>query len=267
MQTCERVEPSGHALPSPAIRPAKQVPQGIAGKLVLFPDVKLLDQREGRLMLSCQHGTALTFDAAALNAFAQFDQVVWRRHGDDQMTLTGQHARALGRVATAMDRSNDVDSAVQEGQPAIRVGDDPRHLRMPPHRVVRGRCGQVQPDGRHLSALPANRREQFTRSRTEINRDAPSRQQGSDAAGHHLDGGTANTLRQQARTRLDGCGAVASLKRTPVVRLEQVDVAAPGDVIRMPARTNQRSALTFEEQPAIADGTGKRKYQGDDIAL
>jgi hypothetical protein len=55
----------------------------------------------------------------------------------------------------------------------------------------------------------------------------------------------------------DGSRCVAGLLRSPVLRLEQVDVSATRDVERMPARTDQAPVLARQRHSAVADRAEK----------
>src|ERR1700691_5273062 len=59
----------------------------------------------------------------------------------------------------------------------------------------------------------------------------------------------------QSPARRNGRNGVARLIRSPILRLEQIDVSAAGDVEAMPSRTKHLSLVAGQGQAAIADGT------------
>lgn len=56
----------------------------------------------------------------------------------------------------------------------------------------------------------------------------------------------------QSPARRDGCIRVAWLFRSPVLRLQQIDVAATGDVDGVSARAENPPFLADQRQPAAA---------------
>ena len=71
----------------------------------------------------------------------------------------------------------------------------------------------------------------------------------------------------QSPARRNGRNGVARLIRSPILRLEQIDVSAAGDVEAMPSRTKHLSLVAGQGQAAIADGTHQHASSvADEIA-
>jgi hypothetical protein len=67
--------------------------------------------------------------------------------------------------------------------------------------------------------------------------------------------GFGDTSIVQPSPRGNGRSRVAGLLRSPILRLEQIDVSASGDIEGMPAFTKQPPQATYQGQAAIANGT------------
>jgi hypothetical protein len=62
---------------------------------------------------------------------------------------------------------------------------------------------------------------------------------------------------EKAPPRGDGFDRIARISRTPLLRLQEIDVAAAGDVERMPARAHGAPRLARERLMTIANGAEK----------
>src|SRR5258708_3167590 len=79
-------------------------------------------------------------------------------------------------------------------------------------------------------------------------------------AGNAVQQWPSHTAIVQSPPRRHRFRSIARLLRSPILRLEQVDVSATRNVERMPARTENSTFLALQRQMAIPDGPESR-YQ------
>src|SRR5689334_24168963 len=72
---------------------------------------------------------------------------------------------------------------------------------------------------------------------------------------------------QEPPPGLDGFAGIAGVLRTPVLRLEQVAVAAAGEVEGVPPWTDQGPALALQGSGAVADGADQGWHRGKRIGF
>src|SRR5439155_3631110 len=70
----------------------------------------------------------------------QLDEVVACGYGDDERSSPLQHPRHLVATAPSIDRQREIEGRIDEGQPAVGVGDDPSQGRM----ALRGALDRVR---------------------------------------------------------------------------------------------------------------------------
>ena len=139
-------------------------------------------------------------------------------------------------------------------QPAVRIRDHPGEVRKAPRRVVDRRHGQVDTDGVDRSR-PRHGVKRIARPAAQIHHDGPIREsEGDDESGHFLDERASHAGCEQAGPRGDHLRGVARGERPPILRLQQVHVAAARDVVRVSARTAVGRLTPVERQPAVAHG-------------
>jgi hypothetical protein len=186
----------------------------------------------------------------------ELDQIVRARDDEEQPAVVVEDAMELGRVPARGDGRHRREGRGGIGQGAVGVRHDEVEARVPRGpRLDRGNrdvdAVALAPEARReraqVVALAAADLEQ------RIRRD--DRQQVADRAGELR----LEAAGQEAPPRRDGGGGISRSGRAAVLGLQQVDVAAPGDVEGMRARARQASPLPRERKTAAAD----RAEQGD----
>lgn len=156
-----------------------------------------------------------------------------------------------------MHRENDVDAAIQEREAAIRVGHHPGLSGEAARRPVDCRDRQVDADSRR-SALGRGSCQQVSVAASEVDGHRVRVQAGRRARGDRVENGTSDAGVVEPAPRLERVEGVAGAQRAAIVRLQQVDIAAPRDVERVAARARPASFPPLEPQPAAPHGTGQR---------
>ncbi len=199
----------------------------------------------------------VTGHALAQDQLAHLDQVVGRGHDHEQGAPVHEHPPELGRIAAGGDRGHELERGVGVGEEAVRVGHDPVERRMQPRRDVdRGHrdveavsfAREPRGDGREVMSLPAADVEQRV-----------ARAQGEHPRDGLGDRGLDPSL-DQSPTRLQRGHGVPRPRGSTVLGLQEIDVAAPGHVERVPARAAMSPRVPSEGPPAAPDRAQERDH-------
>jgi tRNA pseudouridine32 synthase / 23S rRNA pseudouridine746 synthase len=197
----------------------------------------------------------------SLHRGAQLDQIVGAGNGDDERALLLEDSPHLRPVAPAEERQRDVDHAVAERQPSIRVGHDPGRRRKRARRAA-DRCRR-QVDPAQLE------RQSFDDARDERAVAAAEIDDGRRARAHELAKRPPQLADQRlgepgidrASSRGERFARVARRPRPSILRLKQVPVALTRAVERVSAWTDERAALVLDE-PLRAAAYGAAQHPG-----
>ncbi len=159
---------------------------------------------------------------------AQFDEIVGAGNRDEQPAVIVQHPRELLRVQARGNGENGPEAAIGERQEAIGIGHDPAAGGIAPRCRIdrRGRdvdaVSLLRCDRAEVIALAASGIENGSVGRIEKREDRIEQRLREAAV-------------EEAAPRGDCLRRVARHFRAPVLRLQQIEVAAARGVERMPA--------------------------------
>ena len=216
-------------------------------------DAAPVDQRKvGREGLD---GTIDPIAAGCLCGTAKLDEIVGRGKGNQEASVVAQDTPEFARIHAAGDRQNDGEGAVGVRQESIGIGHDPLaaavRWRITPRREIHGPSGDIDAV-RLKTSLAGERAEVETVPASGIENHV------GRTRGDHLGDSHQQRLGHaaivQSPTGRDGRQRVAGLLRPALLRLQQVEVSAAGDVEGMSARTEQSPLRARQLQVAATDG-------------
>jgi hypothetical protein len=196
-----------------------------------------------------------------LHDLAQLDEIVRSRDGNEQEAARCENTSAFVRMTPRVQRQHEAHAVVEERQPPIGVRDQPGERSESPSGVCSGRRREVDANADD-GPRRGQRAQGFTRSGAEIDRHGPrAKLQRRRALDERVEYRAPNSRGQQPGARLDGRLGVARLQGAAILRLQQVEVPAPGDVVRMPARADERTFAARQRLSAVANRACKRCLQ------
>ena len=188
---------------------------------------------------------------------SQFDQIVRRSQRDQKLSAIAQHPPELFRIHAARDREQQRKRTVGVGKHPIGIRDDPFALRISPRCRIHGGNRNIDPV-RLKPNFPGERAEIKAIAATRVENAIVGRGRGQfrNPAEQRL----AHSPIVQSAPRRHALRRIAGIFGFSVLRLEQIDVAAPGDVERVPARAHHAFRLagfffSCERKLASAHGT------------
>jgi len=141
---------------------------------MLLARMTTVDDDEPRFMFSHHGSRAGACYGGALDGLAQFDQIFRSGHRHEQVPAGRDDPLAFSRIASRMEGHDQRHAAVDQWQPAVGVGGDPRHRRIAPGGDIHRRRGEIDPDGRDFTVL-AQQAERVTESAAKVGDGAPGR--------------------------------------------------------------------------------------------
>ena len=206
-------------------------------------DAALIEERE-----AVREGLERPVDAIAARA-AQFDQIVGRGKRDQQPPAVAQNPPELARIHPRGDREQDGERPVGDRHDPIGIGHHPLALRVAPRGCIHRRDGDIDAMGVEV---------RFALDGAEVEAVA--------AAGiqNHVVGSGRHGLRDRRDAGVPSrpCHAIAgapprrrSIARmfgAPLLRLQQVDVAAARDIEGVSARADHPPLFAQQWQMTAA---------------
>jgi hypothetical protein len=207
---------------------------------------------------SSNRGRSVACNALALYALAQLDQVIRCRHRNQHDAVGGQHAIGLPGIATSVQRHEQIDARVEQRQAAIGIRHHPGVTREPAGGTIGGSRRQIDADAARLEPF-AQRGERITGSRSEIDdHRCGAERKRNCLRTHAIDQCPTHSRRQQRRARRDRLTRIAGIERSPVLRLQQVDIAAARDVVGMAGSTRELCLASLERQSTPTNSARQR---------
>jgi hypothetical protein len=241
-----------------AVCAAQQIGDGGVLEMMALADAELIDDGEVRGVFGDNPVGATAGDPFALHGGTQFDEIVGRRHGDEQVARPRQHTRTFGGMAPAVQREHEIDRLIEQRQPAIGIRHHPGQCRKTPCGVFGRGDGQIDADADDLPPC-ADRRDRVTRPGAQVGDDRLRRKKRQHALHHAIDQCLADAGSKQPRAGFDRLTAIARITRLAVLRLQQRDVARTRDIVGVTARAYEGSAAALEQQPAVTNGASQRR--------
>jgi hypothetical protein len=182
---------------------------------------------------------------------AQLDEIVWRGKRNQEASIVAQDAPEFGGIHARGDGQDERKRAIGVRHEAIGIGHHPFASGVAPRRRFNG-CSRNVDAVRIESGLSGESAEieAFTAAGIE---NYVARQW----CGYLVDRvekRAGQTAIVQSPPRRYSSRGIARLFRSPLLRLEQVDVSATRDVERMSTRTEQSPFLARQRHVAMADG-------------
>lgn len=178
----------------------------------------------------------------------QLDEIVRARNRDDQSSVVAQHAAELGWIESRGDRQDGCERRVCVRQKTIGIRDDPVTRRIALRCCIDRGNGDVDAvpfvgfEVAEVVALAASGIEQRACERLRERDD-------------RVEDRLCESAIEEPPPRRDRIGGIARHTRTPVLRLQQIEVAAARDVEGVPALADRAACVERERRVAVTDST------------
>jgi len=211
-------------------------------------------------------GDPVAAEAFSEHGLPQLDEVVLSRDGHQQPAFGFEDAAELRGVAPRGERQGEVEGGIRPGQGAVGIHHEPGEAAPAAGGEVDGGDREVDPVPIDLPFPGEMAQEEALAAAHVEDRWTARQREGIEGFEQGPPQEFAVSGLQEPPPRQNGLLRIARVLRLAVPRLEQVAVAAAGDIEGMSARAAEGALLVGQRGTAAADGTEEGDHESSALA-